>query len=274
MSSVQYTPPAVDASRNTPITKTTDHLDWQRTVALECSTNVNGLTLEGMFHTLMQQFIETRKLIETVRSEMSDINKKIDCVKTELLSDITFVKDECTARFQHHDTALDLLNSRVDNVSQKIGALHNRNELIISGIPYRKGENLHSTLKTICRHLAVDDATTRMAQTKRMKGRKSDSDSPIVVEFALKATRDAFYSAYLRNRDLNLKHIGLDCHRRVYINESLTIEARKLKSAALQRKKAGKLSSVFTKEGVVHVRAGAGGQPIAIKSKIDLDKYS
>lgn len=280
MSNMQRTPPAAVATKNTPLTakrlRIDDH-DRQEIVSVDCgaaAANANAITLDGMMQTLMQQFTETKQLIDNVRSEIKEVNNKIDSVRTELKSDIKSVKDECTAKFQHHDAALDQLNARVDGMSQKIGALHNRNELILSGIPFRNGENLHSTLKEIGKHLAVDETITRMAQTRRMKvGSKPDSDSLIVVEFALKASRDEFYSAYLRNRDLKLRHIGLDSDRRVYVNENLTSEARKLKSAALHRKKAGKLWSVYTKEGVVHVKLSFGAPPIAIHSVTDLDNY-
>lgn len=119
------------------------------------------------------------------------------------------------------------------------------------------------------------DTATLVVEARRLKsGSKTNADGLIVAEFALKSTRDEFYSAYLQKRDLKLRHIGLDSDRRVYINESLTIEARKLKSAALHLKKSGKLSSVYTKHGVVYIKPAANGPTIEIQSERDLDKYS
>lgn len=110
---------------------------------------------------------------------------------------------------------------------QKIGALQNRNDLIISGITFNNGENRHSVLKAIAKYLSVNDSTTLMAQTRRNRpSGKSDGDGLIVVEFTLKATRDEFYNSYMRKRDRKFRNIGLDSDRRVYINENLSIEAR------------------------------------------------
>lgn len=274
-SAVQRTPPAGSSKTTLLATKRqrTDDQDRLRMFSAESNVNTNSITLEGMLQTMMQQFVETRQLIDTVRSEIMDVNSKIDSVKQELQSDMKSVKDEFAAKFQYHDKSLDSLNSRVDGMSQKIGALQYRNELIISGIPFQNGENLQSMLKEIGKHLAVTDTISPMARTRRMKsGSDSDSDGLIVVEFAMKATRDEFYSAYLCKRDLKLKHIGLDSDRRIYINENLTMEVRKLKSAALHRKKAGKLTSVYTKDGIVHVKHAVGGPPIAIQSVEELDK--
>lgn len=223
----------------------------------------------------MQQFTETRELIATVRSEIHDVNIKIDTVKTELQCDIKAVRDEYAAKFSQHDTALASLHERVDIVTQKIGALGNRNELIISGIPYRTGENLDSMLKAIGRHLQVKETSTLMAESRRMiSGRNSDTTGLIVVEFAIRATRDEFYSAYLRKRDLKLRHIGLDSDRRIYINESLTIEARKLKSRALHLKKEGRLTSVYTKQGVLYVKPATNESSVVIQSERDLNEYT
>ena len=268
------TPPAVGANKYTPPTNKRFRSDQDWSASPDHDASGNSITLEGILRSMMQQFTETKQLIDTVRTEIMDVNNKIDSVKIELKNDIKSVKDDCAAKFQHHDVALDLLNTRVDGMSQKIGALQNRNELIISGIPFKNGENLHGTLNAIGKHLALSDPTTLMAQTRRMKpGGKSDGDGLIVVEFALKATRDEFYSAYLRKRDLKLRNIGLDSDRRVYINENLSIEARKLKSAALHKKKAGKLASVYTKDGIVYVKTAAGGHPITIQTEDELNQF-
>ena len=158
-------------------------------------------------------------------------------------------------------------------MSQTVGALQNRNELIVSGVPFRVGGNLNEVLRHIGKHLGVSDNIN--AEPRRMKSSSNlDRDGLTVVEFGLKTTRDDFYSAYLHKRDLKLKHIGVDSDRRIYVNESLTVEARKLKSMALHLKKAGKLASVYTKQGIIHVKATAGGPAIVIQSADDLEKYS
>lgn len=96
----------------------------------------------------------------------------------------------------------------------------------------------------------------------------------VVVEFSLKNDRDDFYSAYLRKRDLRLKHIGLDSDHRIYVNENLTVAARKLKVLALNLKRAGKLATVYTKRGVVHVKKTAEDSSVAIQREEDLSRFS
>lgn len=279
MSSLQRTPPAFSGvNNNTPLTNKrlrTDEQSWENAVSAKCDVASNPKTMEDLMRTMMQQFAETRELITTVRSEIHDVHIKIDTVKMELQSDIASVKNEYATKFQQHDSALESLNRMVDCVSQKVGALENRNELIISGIPFQTGEDLNSTLNAISRHLEVKDTSALVAKTRRItSASNSDRTGLILVEFALKSSRDEFYSAYLRKRDLKLKHLGLDSDRRVYINESLTTEQRKLKSTALHLKKAGKLVSVYTKQGIVYVKAAANGPPIEINSERELASFS
>lgn len=274
MSNVQRTPPSVSGINRNTTNKRMRNENHDRLDSANNDVNVNSITLEGMMMTMMKQFTETRQLIDTVRNEIKDVNNKIDDVKIELKADIKSVKDECKAKFQHYDAALESVNKRVDDVTREIAALQNRNELIISGIPMQPDENLNSTLTDIGKYLAVKDTSNLMATTRRMKsGSSSHNDGLVAVEFALKATRDEFYSAYLRKRDLKLKHIGLNSDRRIYINESLSTEARKLKSAALHLKKAGKLASVYTKQGIVYVKKAADGSAVVIKSEVELDKF-
>ncbi|KAL9692451.1 hypothetical protein quinque_005550 [Culex quinquefasciatus] len=189
---------------------------------------------------LMGQFTETRAMIDGLRN---DINTKIDAVKSDLEEklndvklDINSLKVECTTKFATNDAALKSINDRLGSVSQNVGALEFRNELIISGIPFQSGENLYAYLQEI--------------------------------------SRDEVYSAYMRRCDLKLRHLGLNSDRRVYINENLDTAARKLKSAALRLKKAGKVASVYTSKGIVYVKQAGGTSSVAVFSEEDLNKFT
>lgn len=124
----------------------------------------------------------------------------------------------------------------------------------------------------ICRQLECSEADKQVSCTRRIfvNGLKDGDVSPLLVEFALKTTRDRFYSTYLRRRDLKLRHLGMPSDRRVFINENLSADAREVKKLALSLKKAGKLTSVFTKGGIVHVKRRVGDPPFAVESAEDL----
>uniref|UniRef100_A0A8D8ANP9 (northern house mosquito) hypothetical protein n=1 Tax=Culex pipiens TaxID=7175 RepID=A0A8D8ANP9_CULPI len=238
------------------------------------------MSLNDAVRMLMNQFAAHKTLIDDMRTE---INTKIDTVKNTLESkldavttDIQALRTECAVKFKDHDAALDALNGRIDDVAASVGNLANRDELIISGIPFLQGEDLLKHFKAICKQLGLDERLSSMVDIKRLKaGTLSDGDNGLVlVQFALKNQRDNFYSTYLRKHNLQLSHLGIDSAHRVYVNEKLTRSAQKLKAAAIRLKKAGKLFTVYTKLGVVYVRRVAGADPIVIVSEEQLNQLS
>lgn len=226
------------------------------------------LSLESAVKMLISEFRQTNLKID-------NLNGKIDEMKSELAtvsSDILALKGECAEKFRVTDAALHSVNKRVDHLQDAFGSMENRSELTIRGIPFTKGENLSAYFSAICKQLTVKESSTHIRRLKSTK--RAESEGLIVVEFSLKNERDDFYGAYLRKRDLKLRHIGLDSDHRIYINENLTLSARKLKVLALDLKRAGKLASVFTKHGVVHVKRTSDDPPIAIHDEEDLTRLA
>lgn len=244
--------------------------------AWESSNDGKPFTLEAAVEMLMLQFAQTRMIIKNFRE---DINNQINSIKinldrklTALQQDVHSLKTDYAVKFSNQDATLSQLNERVDQIMHTAAALENRNELIISGIPYVSGENLDTHFEAMCRTLELSECSSSspLVNSRRIKTGQNESDSLICLEFAFQAERDKFFSAYLRKRNLTLRHLGLGSNRRVYINEHLTAEARKVKSAALRLKRAGKLTSVYSRGGVVHVRRSERGPPVAVWSPLQL----
>ncbi|KAL1375463.1 hypothetical protein pipiens_017470 [Culex pipiens pipiens] len=111
------------------------------------------MTLADLLAAMTEQFKLTQERIQAVNTS---ITEKIDSVKTELNDklcaasrDIANFKEECAVKLAVNDGAIRTLNERVDEVSQEIGALENRNELIVSGVPYLPTENLADYFKAM-----------------------------------------------------------------------------------------------------------------------------
>lgn len=228
--------------------------------------------MEAMNH----HFAQTRARIEEINVNISG---KIDTVRAELdgkleavLHDINSFKADCSSKLNSHEEALCVLNERVDEISHTIGGLDNRNELIVSGIPYLQDENLRSYFNAMWKHVGLPEIITPSVDVRRLRS-SNQNDGLVVLQFALRNNRDDFYSSYLRKRDLKLCHLGIDSPRRVYVNENLTVTARKIKASALRLKKAGKLSSVYTKLGTVMVRRSSDQLPVPVRSDEVLDQF-
>ncbi|KAL1396538.1 hypothetical protein pipiens_002661, partial [Culex pipiens pipiens] len=214
--------------------------------------------LDAAVKMFMEQFTETKTMIHEMRT---DLNKKIETIKTDLegkleavSKDITSLRSDCATKFLQTDANVDALNDRLDGVSHAIDSLERCDDLIVSGVPFVEGEDLPAYFTAMLKHVGLDGSVPPSVDIRRLYSRSPNGSdgSFIKIQFALRNARDDFYYAYLGKHDLKLCHLGIDSTRRVYVNESLTDAARKVRAAAIRLKKDGKLSSVYTKRGVVH----------------------
>lgn len=234
---------------------------------MDVETDEN-LSLNSAVQMLLAQFKQTNAKID-------NLNGKLDDVKSELATvsnDVQTLKVECAERFRVTDHALHSVNKKVDHLQHAVANVANRGELTIQGIPYAVGENLEAYFKAICRRLAVRESPTHIRRIKP-RNQMANNGGLIVVEFSLLNDRNDFYSAYLKNHELKLRDVGLNSDARIYINENLTLTARKLKVLALNLKRSGKLSSVFTKQGIVHVKRTSDDPPVPIHEEGDLTVF-
>ncbi|KAL1399591.1 hypothetical protein pipiens_002191 [Culex pipiens pipiens] len=219
------------------------------------------VTLEDLMDAMTKQFKLTQEHIDAVNTT---ITEKIESVKAELddkldavSRDIASFKDECAARFTVNEGALQTLNEQVDGISQEIGGLEKRNELI-----------------AMWKHVGLEETQIPPVDVRRLNtSNSSEKNGLIMLQFALRNHRDDFYSGYLQKCSLQLSHLGIDSTRRVFVSENLTFAARQIKRAALRLKEAGKLSSVFTKLGIVFVKRRKDQQAVAISTESQLSSF-
>lgn len=144
--------------------------------------------------------------------------------------------------------------------------LEKSNDLLISGLPYVVNENLHQLFRNIAASLAYADSDLPLVDLKRLMRPPitAGSSPPIVCQFAFRNAREEFYKRYLKTRNMTLRTVGFDSDQRVYVNESLTLQARAIRTEAIKMKKNGILLKVFTRSGIVYVqrREGSAAEPI------------
>ena len=83
---------------------------------------------------------------------------------------------------------------------------------------------------------------------------QANTTPPIMIQFAFKCVRDDFYRRYLSSRNLSLIQLGFNVNQRVYINENLTEQGRRIKN----------LCAVFTKDGCVYVKTAVETEPVPV----------
>lgn len=198
--------------------------------------------------TVMQKMLKLKAFTES-------ITKAVDTMIQEMQSQLVTLRQLYEEKLKRMEESL---KSCVDSCAEKYDRICRRNELVVEGVPVKPEENLADYFSSMCLSLGYTDANLPMADLYRVRPPSAGTKTPIVIEFALRSQRDAFFRRYLGTRKLSLNHLGFAAVTRIYVNKSLTPFTRRLLSDALALKRNGKLRSAYTRNGVIYVESYAG----------------
>lgn len=226
-------------------------------------------SLDELLVRMQHMFDNTNTTIEaTVESCKRDLQAEINTLR----ADVHKIKTECSAEIKRlSDSVMDVSNDVRTN-KQRFLASERKHDLLLSGVPYHAAEDLSGYVMRISSTLGYGNDCTPLIYPKRLAKPPiaSGATPPIALQFAFKLAKDDFYNRYLSSRNLSLNHLGFEVNKRIYINENLTEEARKIKTLAVKLKKTGKLSSVYTRDGIVYVKtcADTAAKPIYAEDQL------
>lgn len=210
-------------------------------------------------------------------------NAKIDVCKTDLQTEISTLredvhqfKEECTSNINKLSDSLTEMRTSVHQNKERISAVEKSNDLILSGVPYVANEDVGQIVQRIAIALGFSEQNTPLMFSKRLAKIPiaNGATPPIVIQFAFKLARDDFYRRYFTVRNLSLIHIGFNVDKRIFLNENLTDQTRRIKGKAINLKRTGKLYAVFTKDGCVFIKPTPEDAAILIRSLDELDAYN
>ncbi|EDS36819.1 conserved hypothetical protein [Culex quinquefasciatus] len=233
-------------------------------------------------------------------------NKTLDCKFDRLISEVSGLRDAIEEK-------IDSINRKIKQTNKLFQASQDYDkrsgkacELVLMGIPYRRGENLREYFVRLCRVLGFQEFEIPLAYVRRMlSGSSSGStarlkiphyshsildnlkirtnvkltvqsrhstpnESIIVVQFVFRNARNEFYRRYLDHKALCLRDIGLESGSRIFVNENLTRTNLGLKAEAMKMKRDGKLKNVFTVNGQIYVKRTSEHRPELVTSTVDL----
>lgn len=202
-----------------------------------------------------------------------------------LESYVTSLDDRIGRLQQHMDALKKDCNASVDNLTrtvndacsanwdklEKLDRVEKAQDLVITGIPYHRDEDLHYIYRSIARSIGAGEISESMVHLRRLYKHplRPGISPPILCQFAFRGLRNEFFNKYLITRSLALHHIGLGGHGRVYVNERLSPITRRILKAVIGLRNEGSLYKVFTRNGLVSVVSHKTNETIAVNS---LDK--
>lgn len=222
----------------------------------------------------------------TISQLASSISKQLACTKREisqqLYDEIHSLKTDIRTDLEQMRSSLEKsvaeLNCSVDrnreNILLNTDALSRsqlRNDLVISGVPFVREENLLEYFGKWCQTLGLihclPNVDIRRLHKLAMVPGKSYM---ILVQFAITNQRNDFYLRYLKSRSLTLDQLGFSSKDRVFVNSNLTVPARAIKSKALLAKRNGELHSVTTRDGIVYVKKNSESESRRVGTEDEL----
>lgn len=168
--------------------------------------------------------------------------------------------------------------------------VHSLQDVIITGIPFRDGEDVYSHFKIISETINFPQALNAISSVFRVvnKAEKVNSSSSssaykivnyvspvIIAKFVSIDFSRQFISHYLKFKQLNLMHLGFETPTRIYVNENLTKITRELFRYCVKMKQLHRstITNVFTRNGIIYAKFAGIDKHLLITSKMELDKY-
>lgn len=251
----------------------------------------------------------TRRVSEIDRcNELNRVNtsKTLDCKFDRLISEVSDLRNAIEEKIDTINRKIKQTN-RLFQVSQEYEKRSGKTcELVLMGIPYRRGENLRDYFVKISRklgfrdceiplvyirrilngsgasgggaklkiphysHSMLDNLKVRTTVAKSSSSQRTPNESIIVVQFVFRNARYEFYRRYLAHKALCLRDIGMDSGSRIFLNENLTRSNLGLKQEAMKMKRNGKLKNVFTVNGQIYVKRSNDHRTELVTSTVDL----
>lgn len=201
--------------------------------------------------------------------------KDLQAEISTLREDVQQFKLECTNNINRLSTSFTKIRADVHLNSERIRATEKSNDLLLAGVPYVTNEDVDTIIRKIAITLGYAEHNMPLIYSKRLAKIPiaTGATPPIVLQFAFKFARDDFYRRYFSMRNLSLSHIGFNVVKRIYINENLTEEARKIKGKAINMRRSGALHAVYTKDGCVFVKPSKDDDAVLVRSMENLSEF-
>lgn len=140
-----------------------------------------------------------------------------------------------------------------------------RNNIQINNIPLLTNENIPNLLCEIGNKIGVTIDYNSDIQAAHRVPSRTENNKPIIVKFSNRQKRTAFIVAAkkykLKNADLEAtKDLLFSSNNKIYFNDHLTLESKKIFNEARKAVKDKKLSAAWTMNGIIYVKRDVNAQ--------------
>lgn len=215
--------------------------------------------------------------IRSIKDELAEVKKSCD-LSCGRLDDFDAKLVELEAKTSELEKLQDTVSSlQAELASTKFelssSDLRSRlNNVEIKGVPLKKDENLFTIVDAICRKINYNCAKTQINYVSRVPIHNSN-EKLVIVSFLNRYIKEDFIAAARAVRDLSTSDIGFQgSPQRVYVNDHLSVEYKKLLSKTKIIAKEKNYEFVWVKHGKIHVRKNGNCKTFVVRKELDLNK--
>lgn len=167
-----------------------------------------------------------------------------------------------------------VLKDKVGYLENKVNILEKQalsNTMCLHPIPRTKDEDLISVIKRIGKAVDVNLSSFNIVKVFRRRDKKDGRPGDVVLECNTNAVKASLVEL-IKNKNIKLADIGFsDKVQKLYANQELTCEDKKLFYTALKNKGKQNWIYVWNSNGNILVRIKEGEKPVKITSMSQLD---
>lgn len=208
---------------------------------------------ESKFNKLIDDMAVIKTTITEVNTKFSDLKSEIDKLNQD------------NKKMEMHIQTLSQENKILKQTVSSLEQYSRKNNLIINGIPYCKGENVRSIVKAIADKLKIAMYDYNIAACHRLPARKVNNQS-IILCLNDSDVKSSILNAIKRNK-IYCNDIGIDDKNQILIGEHLTNDTLELLRSTKILKIQGKVEFVWCKDGKIFIRENSESRAIKINDQ-------
>ncbi|KAJ8704325.1 hypothetical protein PYW08_013049 [Mythimna loreyi] len=218
------------------------------------------------FSLLLSQFDDVKTSIKFISDKYDSLEEKSKDVayRVKKLEDKISSPEASEQRIAALEAKLEVAEQKSQNCN-----------IEISNLPEKRGENLISILENISSLIKQPLSARDVIAIHRVPQMNPKSTKPknIVVKLSTQILRDNFVAAARLRKGITSKELQLSGNpQKIYINEHLTLQKKKLFRQTKETAKQNGYRFVWIKHGVILVRADVPEPAFIIRSEEDLSK--
>lgn len=204
---------------------------------------------------LFEYHKKSQRDIQEIKENQNFISGKFD----ELLGEInTLQEDNKKLKLENKAMKQQVadLSLKVENSIQDRDSLEQytrRENLEIHGVPITKDEDTDALVKKVAGLIDVEIDQSDISVSHRQSGKKNSTPF-IIVRFVRRNVRDNLYRSRNLLRNFTTADIGFSTHNKIFINESLTKNVKKLFYEARNYQHTNHFQFCWSRYGKIHLK--------------------